>query len=311
MKTLENQLIIYLEYCQIQKELNEKTLKAYKNDINQFIRLVEHGEKDGNINKQIINRYLVYIHKTYKQKSVKRKIASLKAFFNYLEQEELIESSPFKTVKTKFKEELILPKTIPENSIVDLLTYMYQIYNTQESTSWKRKMVLRDIAVIELLFATGLRISELCNLKSNLFNLESGILCIKGKGGKERYLQVVNSDVIYILKKYKDDFIDIIDKTGYFFISRYNYRYSEQSARLMIKKYTYAASINLHITPHMFRHAFATLLLEEDVDIRYIQKMLGHSSIITTQIYTYVTSEKQKQILRNKHPRNNMIVNKC
>lgn len=309
MKKLENQLKRYLDYCQFQKELDEKTLKAYKTDIHQFMRFVVNGESP--INKELVNGYLVYIHKEYKQKSVKRKIASIKAFFNYLEQEGLIESSPFNTIKTKFKEEFILPKTIPENNIEDLLKYMYHIYNSQEVTLWKRRMALRDIAVIELLFATGLRISELCNLKNKLFDLESGILCIRGKGGKERYLQVVNPDVIFILKKYKDNFKDSIEETGYFFINRFNQRYSEQSARRMIKKYTCAATIDMHITPHMFRHAFATLLLEEDVDIRYIQKMLGHSSIITTQIYTYVTSEKQKQILKSKHPRNNMIVNKC
>lgn len=308
MEKLENQLEKYLDYCQFQKELDEKTLKAYRADINQFMLFIKCGEKY--INKELVNEYLVYIHKEYKQKTIKRKIASIKAYYNYLEQEELIESNLFKTVRTKFKEEFILPKTIPENDIEDLLKHMYRIYNSQEITLWKRNMILRDITVIELLFATGLRISELCNLKSKLINLDSGILCIRGKGGKERYLQVVNPDVIAILKKYKDNFKDKIEKTGYFFINRFNQKYSEQSARRMIKKYTSATAIDIHITPHMFRHAFATLLLEEDVDIRYIQKMLGHSSIITTQIYTYVTSEKQKQILKNKHPRNNMKVNK-
>ena len=198
---------------------------------------------------------------------------------------------------------------IQKESIERLLCYLYHIESKISNKIQRKKLILRDIAVIELLFATGLRISELCGLKNKEFTIDDGILCIKGKGAKERYLQVENKEVLKTLKRYKVEFQNEIECVGYFFVNRYGKKFSEQSARRMIDKHAQAASLDQHITPHMFRHSFATLLLEEDVDIRYIQKMLGHSSIITTQIYTYVTSEKQKQILRTKHPRNKMRIN--
>jgi integrase/recombinase XerD len=116
-------------------------------------------------------------------------------------------------------------------------------------------------------------------------------------------------EVLKALQDYERLFAKQIAATGIFFINRLNQRLSTQSVRSMIRKYTKEASILIHITPHMFRHSFATLLLEEDVDIRYIQHLLGHSSIVTTQIYTHVSMEKQKFILSAKHPRNKLIVN--
>lgn len=162
--------------------------------------------------------------------------------------------------------------------------------------------------MIELLFATGLRISELCNLQKKRIDLQQGILCIKGKGAKERYLQIGNQMVLQQIVEFTEVWEEERRKSPYFFCNRYGNRFSEQSARRMINKYVKQAAIDIHITPHMFRHAFATLLLEEDVDIRYIQKMLGHSSIVTTQIYTAVANKKQMEILKTKHPRNKMVV---
>ncbi len=303
---LEEEIKKYLFYCQFQKLLEAKTVRAYRIDLNQFI---EFGmEKDYTSEKEMLNKYIINLHMKYKQKSAKRKIASVKAFFSYLESENIIESNPFHTIKTKFKEELILPKTIQKENIERLLNYLYQLEKDSKISILKNKMVLRDIAIIEMLFATGLRISELCSLRDEDFVIDEGVLCIKGKGARERYLQITNEDVLIILKRYKKQYEREIKNTGYFFINRYGGRISEQSARRMLDKYAHACQLEQHITPHMFRHSFATLLLEEDVDIRYIQKMLGHSSIVTTQIYTYVTSEKQKQILRSKHPRNKMHI---
>ena len=134
---------------------------------------------------------------------------------------------------------------------------------------------MRDIAVIELLFATGMRISELCFLKPENIDLISGDIDIYGKGARERKIQVSNPDVMKALSLYYSEFYDNIQISGYFFINRLNHRLSEQSVRAIINKYASLANIKLHITPHMFRHSFATYLLEEDVDIRYIQQMLG------------------------------------
>ena len=175
-------------------------------------------------------------------------------------------------------------------------------------TIYQKKCVLRDIAVTELLFATGMRISELCSLRPDNINLVNGNINIYGKGAKERIIQVNNHQVLNALLTYKLEFLTEINCSEFFFINRLNQRLSEQSVREMIKRYSAIAGINLHITPHMFRHSFATYLLEEDVDIRYIQQMLGHSSIQTTEIYTHVSMKKQKDILKNKHPRNNLMI---
>ena len=294
----------YLNYCKFQKELDDKTIKAYKADLEQFITVIGENNPD----KEMLNAYLVYLHRMYKQKTVKRKIASVKALFHYLEEEELIEINPFHKVKTKFREEVILPKIIPRDIIEQLLNHLYKERSIKEYSEWRKKIILRDIAVVETLFSTGLRISELCHLQNKYVDLKNGVLCIQGKGGKERYLQIGNNDVLSILNAYKKYFEDEIKKQGYFFVNRYGNALSEQSARSMIHKYAGEIQADINITPHMFRHSFATYLMEEDVNIRYIQKMLGHASITTTQIYTYVTTEKEKEILQTRHPRNKINI---
>lgn len=303
---LKEKINVYMHYCEFQKELDDKTIKAYRTDLEQFVEFI--GESENNLDKENLNAYLIYIHGAYKQKTIKRKIASVKALFHYLEEENLIDANPFHKVKTKFKEELVLPKIIPRDIIEQLLDYLYRMESSEEYSEWKRKFILRDLAVIETLFSTGLRISELCHLQSKFFDLKDGVLCIRGKGGKERYLQIGNDDVLYILNTYKNCFASEIKEHGYFFVNRYGKPLSEQSARRMIHKYADAIQADMNITPHMFRHSFATYLMEEDVNIRYIQKMLGHASITTTQIYTFVTMEKEKEILRTRHPRNKMCI---
>lgn len=306
MYTLQKRIKEYLHYCISQRRLDEKTIRAYRNDLCQFEQYC--GQKDVIVPKEVIQSYIADLHEQYKQKTVKRKIASIKAFYNYLENEEKIVSNPMRKIRTAFREDIVLPRTIPAGVIEKLLNYMYSKQRESAITAQQRKLLLRDISVVELFFATGLRISELCNLEIDKVDLEQGILCIKGKGAKERYLQIGNSSVIRLLKEYTGVWSGELKEDIYFFRNRYGRRYSEQSARKMIAKYVTEASIGMHITPHMFRHAFATLLLEEDVDIRYIQKMLGHSSIITTQIYTEVACKKQMEILRTKHPRNRMKI---
>lgn len=292
----------YLNHCQYEKCLDTKTLKAYKIDLEQFDVYIKNT--GGNYNKESIQAYIASLYGSYSVKSVKRKIASVKAFFNYLEFEELIEINPFSKIRVKLHEPYLLPRTIPLTTINKLLRCAYQQLSTQNISTYQYRANLRDIAVLELLFATGMRISELCTLHTVDVNLLEGIIKIYGKGSKERLIQISNYDVLTALKKYYQAFSNEIECTGWFFINRLSHRMSDQSVRIMIKNYCNIAGINQHITPHMFRHSFATLLLEEDVDIRYIQQLLGHSSIVTTQIYTHVTSKKQRDILAAKHPRN-------
>lgn len=207
----------------------------------------------------------------------------------------------------RFREPIILPKTIPLHTIETLLNTVYKQYCNAPS-SFKKRNSLRDIAVIELLFATGIRISELCTIQSQNIDLQNHVIIIKGKGAKERLIHICDDHVILALDKYRCEYDNEISSCGYFFVNSIGNHLSDQSVREMINKYCQIADIQQHITPHMFRHSFATLLLEEDVDIRYIQTMLGHSSINVTEIYTHVTMSKQKDILESKHPRKNMNV---
>ena len=255
--------------------------------------------------KRSIESYIDHLHIHYKPKSVKRKIASLKAFFHYLEIEELLEINPFHKIQIKYKEPFILPKTIPISNIQSVLEFAYKQYNKSE-TPYKKKVSLRNILILEMLFATGMRISELCSLKTEMIDLNEYIIKLWGKGSKERLIQICNTNVRRLIDKYTITLKS--EDNPYFFVNRLNNRLSEQSVRNMINDYAKKAKITQHITPHMFRHSFATLLLEEDVDIRYIQQMLGHSSITTTQIYTHISIAKQKAILEIKHPRNKIQI---
>lgn len=162
--------------------------------------------------------------------------------------------------------------------------------------------------MLELLLSTGLRVSELCSLSFSDIDSEQGFVRIYGKGSKERILQITNLSVIEALTNYRCLWGNQPETAGFFFCNRLGHRLSEQSVRLMIKRYAQLANIAESITPHMFRHTFATLLLEEDVDIRYIQRILGHSSIMTTQIYTHVTNCRQRDILTTKNPRNKIYI---
>ena len=301
----QNPRPVYLNYCLNRKELDPKTIKAYRIDLTQFFQYL--SERGMEMDKDGINQYLFYVHERYKQRTVKRKIASLKAFIGYLEYEEIIEENPFRKINTKFKEEIILPRTIPRDIVEHLLRKMYE-EKEKDMTANEKRFLIRDIAVVEFLFATGLRVSELSALRREDMDLHTGIFLIKGKGSKERYMQIENREVQKAIEEYYSLFQDKIGQQEYFFLNKWGNRLSEQAVRIMLRKHVEKAGIPAHLTPHMFRHAFATLLLEEDVDIRYIQKMLGHSSIVTTQIYTYVAVEKQKEILRLKHPRNKMRI---
>lgn len=298
----------YLQHCKFEKGLSEKTLKAYRIDLTQFSTYLNDNSARS-CRKEDIQRYLSILYDWYKMKSVKRKMAALKAFFNYLEDEELLEKNPFAKLRVKLHEPLLLPKTIPLANISLLLQCAYQKSKANTKVhSYSYRTNLRDIAVLELLFATGIRVSELCSIAADSIDLSSGEIRIYGKGAKERIIQIGNPDVRTAVERYYEAFSNQIQETGWLFVNRLGNQLSDQSVRSMINSYAVQAGLEQHITPHMFRHSFATLLLEEDVDIRYIQQLLGHSSITTTQIYTHVTSKKQRDILTAKHPRNRIVI---
>lgn len=301
MKQLELLIQNYLEYCMNQKRLDKKSIKAYRIDLTQFRYMMNEMPLD-QITQLELESYIATLNQKYKPKTVKRKIASLKTFFHYLEYKDIIAINPFNKLQIKLREPVILPKTIPLHTIENFMSFIYR-KRALSKTPYQERNALRDIAVIEMLFATGIRISELCSLTPANVDLRDGVILIYGKGCKERRVQLGNVDVIKILKEYRDCYQNEILQSNHFFVNQSGKPFSDQAVRRMINKYTSLAAINLHITPHMFRHTFATSLLEADVDIRYIQNILGHSSINITEIYTHVAMSKQKDILTTKHPR--------
>ncbi len=310
MKTTINPLEIlideYLQFCSARKNLDYKTIKSYSIDLKQYFEFS--STTDSWLNKRTIESYIEYIHTIYKPKSIKRKVASIKAFFHYLEIEEILETNPFHKIQLKYKEPFILPKTIPINAIEQIIKFAYTEYKNK-TTQYSKKTALRNILILELLFATGMRISELCSLTLEQIDISDYIIKIYGKGSRERLIQICNNSIQNLIDEYIRTFNSEIINNKYIFTNRLQNKLSEQSVRNMINKYTKDSGISIHITPHMFRHSFATLLLEADVDIRYIQQMLGHSSITTTQIYTHTSINKQKAILTTKHPRNKLVIN--
>ncbi len=301
MSNLQKHIENYLNYCKYQKRLDAKTLKAYNIDICQFLEQVFSIDVL-DITPYILENYIAKLHQQFKPKTAKRKIASLKALFHYLEYKEILDLNPFNKIQVKFREPVILPKTIPLNTVKLFLSTIYN-QHLNAKTDYQRKNTLRDAAVIELLFSTGIRISELCSLKINDVDLYDRTILIYGKGSRERKLLIGSDDVINVLKRYKSVFLEKKQNQNHFFINQNGSVLSDQAVRRMINRYSALTSIDMHITPHMFRHTFATSLLEADVDIRYIQEMLGHSSINITEIYTHVAMSKQRDILMTKHPR--------
>lgn len=302
MISVEEEIKKYLIVCNASKGLSDLTIKAYRIDLKNFCAYM--NKKNPFDRKQLIE-YINYLHKCYKPKSAKRKIACIKAFYRYMEIEDIIDVNPFHKIVLKYKEPILLPRTIPLDCVYRMLSYLYSQLKSA-NTNNQKEIALRDIVVLELLFSTGMRVSEISHIKINDLDLMGNAIRILGKGAKERIICISNSDVCKLIEKY----ICIRKyQSEYLLINRLGNRLSEQSIRNSVDKYAKAVNVPLHITPHMFRHTFATALHDEDVDIQYIQQFLGHSSITTTQIYSHISTNKMRSILENKHPRNKVTFN--
>jgi integrase/recombinase XerD len=296
----------FLFHCQFEKNLSSKTLRAYSTDLKQFSRYIKGTEDECNfkcMSKETLKCYLQEISHL-KPKTVKRKVASLKAMLNFLEYEDDDYINPFRKIKVRLKEPILLPTVMTLSEVKKILYVMYQELNKNQNTDgYTYRAQARNLAIVEVLFSTGMRVSEVCNLNFEDINLKNGVIKVFGKGSKERIIQICQHETLSTIKAYYQHYKQEIKFGSPFFINRLGQRVSSQSVRLMIKSYVKKAGLSKRITPHTFRHTFATLLLEEDVDIKYIQNMLGHSSIAITQIYTHVNVSKQKKILTTKHPR--------
>ncbi len=312
MIAIKDAITDFIMHCRFEKNLSPKTQKFYTIDLTQFVEFLEQNNHDQHIqaiDKVVLKGYVQAIS-SFKPKTIKRKMATLKAFFNYLEFEDMIIVNPFRKMRINIKEPKQLPVVMTISEVRKIFKTVYDMgKHSKLQTPFERFVRIRNIAVIELLFATGIRVSELSGLSIENVDVHSGSIKVHGKGSKERVIQICNKETIGILKEY----IKLVDSfrcdmTGSFFINRIGSQLSEQSVRSIVKNLAGSASVAKHITPHVFRHSVATLLLEEGVDIKYIQELLGHSSIVTTQIYTHVNKEKQKAILKQKHPRKYLLM---
>ena len=281
----------YLDYCKTHKRLSSHTIRAYKNDLMQFY----------NSDYDNVESYIEQLTQSnIKTNTLRRKIACMKVFYNYLKYQNIIEENPFNQLRFQFRTEKILPKTIPYNILKNIFLYLEQRVVISKTDFQKRKAE-RNLLIISLLLSTGIRISELCHIHLKDINLSNKTLHIIGKGKKERILFLGDQTTFNLLETY-------INKNGkesndFLFPGKHSPKpLSEQSVRLILKRIVEQNSLSKTITPHMFRHSFATMLLDNDVDIRYIQQILGHSSISITQIYTHVSHSKQKEILSSFNP---------
>jgi len=278
---LKEAIDYYFDYLKSQKNLSDKTLKAYRIDLTQFVKFIGDVELE-EITKKEIKKFLSLLKNKYsKTKTIKRKVVSVKAFFNFLEFEDFIAFNPFRKVRIEYNKEIILPKYLNINEVKKLIKCV-------EKENIKYKLV------IELMLLSGMRVFEVCNIKKDDINFLDYSILIKGKRNKERKTYILSDRFFKELKS-------IIDtKSEYVFLNNFNNPLNEQNIRFFLKKIS-KKCLNREITPHILRHTFATLLLNEGVDVRYIQELLGHSSITTTQIYTHLQESYKKELLQ-KHP---------
>lgn len=298
MKILPDSISEYLEAGEYERKLAPDTLKAYRIDLRQFSEFVEDVWPD----RDMLLSYIKYLNQKFAPRSVKRKLASVRAFYHTLTLDGMLGESPLDKLHIRIQSPKQLPRVIPNQIVHDLLQSAY------DSHTPDHRDILRDIVVLELLFSTGLRVSELCALTRDTFLLEDDELrlLVRGKGSKERILQITTPELVQLIKAYYNEFQKEIQQCGFILLNRRRRPLSAQSVRRIIQKYLKQIGVTYHITPHMFRHTFATALLEAGMDIRYIQSLLGHSSISTTQIYTHVATARQTILLAEKHPRGKM-----
>lgn len=298
MQQLLSQIVDYLETGSSGKQLSPNTIKAYRIDLQQFWTFTGGAWADQNM----LNQYIKYLNQQFAPRSAKRKLASIRAFYHEMKMKGELEENPFDRLHIRIHSPRQLPRIIPSQTVHDLLQSAYDSYIP--GSRW----ILRDIVVLELLFSTGLRVSELCALSRDTFLLtDSGLrLLINGKGRKERIIQITTPELIRLAKIYCTEFSKEIQDQGAILFNQKGRSLSPPSVRRIINKYLKRIGVSSHVTPHMFRHTFATSLLEAGLDIRYIQSLLGHSSISTTQIYTHVTINRLTSLLAEKHPRGKM-----
>lgn len=289
----------YIEYLQIEKGASSHTIENYTLDINDFfhfteqhlsisIAAVSHGD---------IRVYLTVLHqRNYARKTVARKISSLRSFWTFLVREELVEKNPFQMVTTPR-----LEKRLPTFFYEDEMQAIFD--NIKVDTPLGK----RNLALVEILYGTGIRVSECVGLNLQDYDSAIGTLLVKGKGRKERYVPVGSfaADALHVyLTQGRSMLMDKkANKNDALFLSFRGNRLGDRSIRKVLNTIVKDASASSRISPHVLRHTFATHMLNEGADLRTVQELLGHSQLSSTQVYTHVTKDRLREVYRASHPR--------
>ena len=304
MQDLELNKKLFINFLRTEKSLSENTIASYSIDLDKFLEYAS-GVKQISAIKKIredtVNDFLSFINKSqsklnkkFSPKSVSRNISSLRTFFRYLESENVIEINPMENIESP-KTSRLLPEVLSQEEIEKILSVQ----------DVKDKLGLRDKALLETLYASGLRVSEAINLCIGDIFFEEGYLRVFGKGSKERIVPIGNTALEFITLYIKDSRSILKNKKSFdvLFLNFRGNKLSRMGILEIIKKNCLAAGIKRSIHPHTFRHSFATHLLQGGADIKIIQEMLGHSDISTTQIYTHIDKDYLIEIHKTFHPR--------
>lgn len=285
----------YLEYLKVERKYSNKTILSYKDD------LIEYNEFLGNnftnilnIDMNIVNNYMKYLYdRKITKSSISRKLSSIRGLYNYLVRENIIKENHFNKIQNP-KRELYLPKFLKDEE----LDKIFSVCNSNNPTEE------RDTLIIELLYATGVRVSELVNIKIKDINREEKLIKVLGKGNKERMV-IYNNHTKKALDTYLKDGYNYFNKKSseYLILNKNGNKLSERYIREIINKKVSQASLDIKISPHTLRHTFATDILENGADLMTVKELLGHESLNTTSIYTHITNEQIKKTYNLAHPR--------
>jgi len=301
----EQQLIEnFIDHLWMENGLSENTLSAYRNDLAGFSQWLEkNGDSLMKVNASIIQDFLAYNYSVQKKRrSVARLLSSLRRFYLYLFRENRIGEDPTQLLESP-KGEQTLPMSLNEQQIENLLS----------APDIDDDLGLRDRAMLEVLYATGLRVSELINLQTSQISMQQGVIRVIGKGNKERLVPVGEVALDWLLQYYQRARPQLLragnrltspSQCSEVFVTKRGAAMTRQAFWYMIKRYAALAGIaSDQLSPHTLRHAFATHLLNHGADLRVVQMLLGHSDIPTTQIYTHVADQRLREMYKNHHPR--------
>ena len=292
----DQHIVAFLNSLIIEKGLSKNTIQSYESDIYQLYQwnLSKNKKRISEIKKFDTSQYISYLFsQNLKSSSVNRKISSLKTFFNFLLKKKLIEANPFAD-QIMPKKPVSLPKSISEDDVVKLL----------DAPKEDSLIGIRDRAMLELLYASGVRISELVNIKFSDLDLERNIIKVFGKGSKER-LVPFGEDAAQCISAYIDERKKNKDIASikYIFLNNRGSKISRHAFWHRLKEYCLEIGLKRDISPHTLRHAFATHLLNRGADLRSVQVLLGHSDLSTTQIYTHIAKQRLSELVKKHHPR--------